>query len=168
MKTNIKNNSTISLDLAQSIELIYFVNFIRREFIKKFGVSIDNFDEKKMIKTDLEKIKNIKSYLNGEKLKVADNDLLDVLGLFGKYIDEYFNELNNLMFGQLYSIYKDMTVKDDSKVIGYLLKELESENKLIIPPDVKLGNYNLVSEFLTELKKNWKELKNKKNKTHVS
>lgn len=168
MKVNNKEQNNISIELIQHIEMVYFINFIRRESLRRFGTSLLNIDEKKFINTDLDKIKNIKPYLNGDKLKVMDVDLIDALSLFGKYVDEYFNELNNLIFGQLYAVYKDSTSREESKIINYLIKELEGDGKLIVPPDLKIKDFNSVYDFLVSLRDSWKSLKNKKIKTHVS
>lgn len=145
--------------MLKPIEYVFFTNMLRQYSLLKFRKPFNKITSNDVSSVHWGHVKRVKSNLR-KSIMPSDLDKMNVFTALEISIEDYFNKLNQHLFGQMYSMYQFKKAYLKDSLMGVFLDTIEndlSDDSLrsVIVDDFK--KYDVIHDKIAEVMKTWKD-----------
>ena len=145
--------------MLKPIEYVFFQNMVRQHALLKFEKGFEDLRREDVSEMHWGVIKKTKSHFRRLTIP-SDVHKLNIFIALDISVSDYFNKLNQHLFGQMYSMYQFRKAYLKDSLLGVFLDTVESDLsdstlRSIVINDYK--KYDVMQDKIAEVMKKWKK-----------
>lgn len=162
-KLSSKNDNKIDLFfdtiMLKPIEFVFFKNIIRQHCLIKFEKDFEQISKKDISNAQWKQFVRVRSLVKKNVIP-SDVDKLNLFKILDVSIIDYFNKLNQHLFGQMFTMYQFKKAYLKDSLLGVFIDTVDndlSDNSLmkVIVTDYK--KYDVMNDKIAEAMTKWKD-----------
>lgn len=161
-KLSRKNENKVDLFfdmvMLRPIEFVFFKNIVRQYCLTKYGKDFERVSKKDISNAQWKYFIKVRSLIRKNVIP-TDMDKLNIFKILDVSITDYFNKLNQHLFGQMFTMYQFKKAYLKDSLLAVFIDTVDdelSENSLMKVMVTDYKKYDVMNDKISEAMSNWK------------